>query len=82
MSAANVASPSEHSERLGRLVRRDVRQDRVDRVLRVAPGLPNPESFHTNGTTWIQPLRRSTRKQREYLLAAGFVFRGGYWVKA
>ncbi len=57
-------------------------RDRVDRVLRVAPGLPDPESFHTNGTTWIQPLRRSTRKQREYLLAAGFVFRGGYWVKA
>ena len=65
---------------VGRLVRRDVRQDRVDRVLRVAPGLPNPETFHSDGATWIRPCCKSTAKQRAWLHAAGFEWKRGYWV--
>ena len=57
-----------------------VRRDRVGKVLRVAHGLPNPETFHSDGATWIRPCCRSTVAQRAWLHAAGFVWKSGYWV--
>lgn len=68
------------TERHERIVRRDIRQERIDLVLRVAPGLPKPETFHSDGATWLRPCCRSTVEQRAWLHAAGFEWKGGYWV--